>query len=224
MTGLFAPKFENKVQKKQNKKPPTISLWKCSSHIIFLQSKRLGYRTCTVHFKVIHEHFSQTFKPSICLHKKLIVWCFKNRVKSHDRQLDSILRLYRLLFSGAKWHHRMRWCGGCFGSAFEQWEEAETSLFMSMSGESRGTSTSLCGRCVSKSKLAIINTPLSWVCITSWANTHFFFFFPPFFFAQMITCRQINFVEGTACWNTSTKSDADRAAVNNSIINKGHHT
>lgn len=62
-------KFKNKVQKKQNKKPPSISLWKCSSHIIFLQSKRLGYQTCTVHFKVIHEHFSQTFKPSICLHK-----------------------------------------------------------------------------------------------------------------------------------------------------------
>lgn len=62
-------KIRKQSPEKTKQKPPSISLWKCSSHIIFLQSKRLGYRTCTVHFKVIHEHFGQTFKPSICLHK-----------------------------------------------------------------------------------------------------------------------------------------------------------
>lgn len=61
MTGLFAPKFKNKVQKKNNLQ--AYHYENVAPTLFLLQSKRPGYWTCTVHFKVIHEHFSQTFKP-----------------------------------------------------------------------------------------------------------------------------------------------------------------
>lgn len=69
MTGLFAPRFENKVQKNNPKTLQAHHYENIAPTWFFLQSKRRRYRASTVHFTMIHKHFSQTFKPSICLHK-----------------------------------------------------------------------------------------------------------------------------------------------------------